>query len=42
VGKETLADVSRVAVIVNKVSVSEMEDGLKKADIKALVEKKAR
>jgi hypothetical protein len=40
VGKETLADISGVAVIVDEVSDSAREDGVKEADIKALVEKK--
>lgn len=40
VGKETLADVTGVAVIVDGVSGSARADGVRVSDIKALVEKK--
>ncbi|MEQ9619561.1 MAG: hypothetical protein RIG61_10350 [Deltaproteobacteria bacterium] len=39
-GKDTLSDVTGVAVIVDELSASAVEDGLKKEDIKALVESK--
>lgn len=39
-GKDTLVDVTGVAVIVDELSASAREDGLKEEDIKALVERK--
>ena len=39
-GKDTLADISGVAVIVDEVSDSAREDGVKEGDIKALIERK--
>lgn len=39
-GKETLADISGVAVIVDEVSDSAREDGVKEGDIKGLIEQK--
>ena len=39
-GKDTLVDVTGVAVIVDDLSASAREDGLKEEDIKALVERK--
>jgi hypothetical protein len=38
VGKETLVDITGVAVVVDDVSPAVREDGLKEADVKALVE----